>query len=285
MTNVNKPLMFLARFNSSHSEYDQWFLYDIIKNVKPLDAYINTQPHLWRQLHNNSPQSISTAVPFHNAISHIFQHRKDKSTKDKHMIKVRYVNTKQPDEWLPIHDSNGTINQPLISSSVFKNYLSNTKDINFCKSYTSNSFEDKLNIANSVTSTANELLSNDVDHHGLKYLDKGKPLRYLKAIQTDEKEIWIEKHSDELDRLINRRHIMRFIKQSDKEIGRTESYWNPQLTKKVKNGLTECRVRGCVGGNVSDYDGPTTAYTASLPTVKLLLNAVISEPDAKFGYR
>ena len=198
------------------------------------------------------------------------------------MIKVRYIDTKKPDEWLPLHDSNGITNNYLISSSVFQNYLSQTKDTNFFKSYTSNSFEDKLMMANFVTSNVNELISGDIDHHGLKYLDKGKPLRYLKAIQTDEKDIWIAKHSDELDRLINRRKIMRFIKQSDKEIGRTESYWNPQLTKKIKNGLTECRVRGCVGGNVSDYDGPTTAYTASLPTVKLLLNAVISEPDAKF---
>ena len=232
MTNVNNPLMFLARFNNSSSN-DRWFMYDVIKNVKFLDEYINSKQQLWRQQHG-SPRSITINVQSPNAISRIFQHRKDKTTNNQHMIKVRYIDTKKPDEWLPLHDSNGITNNYLISSSVFQNYLSQTKDTIFFKSYTSNSIEYKLMMANFVTSNVNELISGDIDHHGLKYLDKGKPLRYLKAIQTDEKDIWIAKHSDELDRLINRRKIMRFIKQSDKEIGRTESYWNPQLTKKIK---------------------------------------------------
>ena len=116
----------------------------------------------------------------------------------------------------------------------------------------------------------------------MKYLDKGKPLRYLKAIQSNDAEIWKAKHSDELDRLINRRKILRFIAEEEKDFGRIASYWNPQLTKPIKNGIPDHRVRGCYGGNINDYDGPTTAYTASLPTVKILLNAVVSDPNSKF---
>jgi hypothetical protein len=92
-------------------------------------------------------------------------------------------------------------------------------------------FESKFHFANIAAQT--KPIS---DHHGLKYLDKGKALRYFKAIKGDEKQFWINAHSDELDRLINRRKSMRFIKRSDKEKGRVESYWNPQLTKKSKNG-------------------------------------------------
>mmetsp|Transcript_17729 Transcript_17729/g.47158 ORF Transcript_17729/g.47158 Transcript_17729/m.47158 type:complete len:83 (-) Transcript_17729:1260-1508(-) len=44
-----------------------------------------------------------------------------------------------------------------------------------------------------------------------------------------------------------------------------------------KNGAPAPRVRGCYGGNVNDYTGPTSAWTASIQTVKILLNAVISE--------
>ena len=75
---------------------------------------------------------------------------------------------------------------------------------------------------------------------------------------------------------------MRFIHKHEKEPDRVESYWNPQLTVKMKNNIKNRRVRGTVGGNVNDYTGNTSAYTASLPTVKLLLNAVVSDSNSKF---
>ena len=69
--------------------------------------------------------------------------------------------------------------------------------------------------------------------------------------------------------------------------GRTISYYNPQLTPKRRPeadfpGGIEYRVRGTYGGNRHDYEGLTIAETADIPTVKILLNAVISDPHANW---
>ena len=66
--------------------------------------------------------------------------------------------------------------------------------------------------------------------------------------------------------------------------GRFVSYFNPQLTEKMKQGTLEHRIRGTVGGNINDFSGNKTSYTVSLPSVKLLLNAVISDPIVKWDY-
>ena len=51
---------------------------------------------------------------------------------------------------------------------------------------------------------------------------------------------------------------------------------------KVKDNVIKRRVRGTYGGNLSDYQGETAAFTADLTTVKLLLNATVSEEGARF---
>jgi hypothetical protein len=57
--------------------------------------------------------------------------------------------------------------------------------------------------------------------------------------------------------------------------------YNPQVKAKLKDGALHRRVRGTCGGNISDYDGIRSSFTADMQTVKLLLNAVVSE-DANF---
>lgn len=53
--------------------------------------------------------------------------------------------------------------------------------------------------------------------------------------------------------------------------------YNPQPSIKIKNGIPVRRIRGTYGGNKSDYQGDVSAHTADLTTIKLLLNATISE--------
>ena len=72
---------------------------------------------------------------------------------------------------------------------------------------------------------------------------------------------------------------MHFIPPSDKPPDRLASYYNPQCS--IKNG-TDKRVRGTYGGDRSDYTGAVSANTASLETVMVLLNATVSEPNARF---
>ena len=58
---------------------------------------------------------------------------------------------------------------------------------------------------------------------------------------------------------------------------RSASYYNPQVKIKVKDGIPQYRTRGTIGGDRIDYDGEVHAWTANITTIKLLLNAVVSE--------
>ena len=42
------------------------------------------------------------------------------------------------------------------------------------------------------------------------------------------------------------------------------------------------RIRCTLGGNLINYPGPKATPTASLPTIKLLINSVLSTPNARF---
>ena len=281
---IKNPLHFLLQVNNANNKStSSWVLYDDIKSFSYVHDYIESIPSLWKVYQNGLKFSESNdepppwyqikhiSNPVSNSINKILQHRQNKDFI--HYFDIHFLPKGQSSPiWLKLNGSSDR----LTTEPAFQRYLFTCKDIKFKKYFASSTFESKFHFANIAEQT--KPIS---DHHGLKYLDKGKALRYFKAIKGDEKQFWINAHSDELDRLINRRKSMRFIKRSDKEKGRVESYWNPQLTKKSKNGEIIYRVRGCVGGNINDFYGNSTAYTASLPTVKLLFNAIVSEPDAK----
>jgi hypothetical protein len=98
-------------------------------------------------------------------------------------------------------------------------------------------------------------------------------------MKGDEAVAWIEAHAEEFDRLLSATKTMHFIPPSDKPPDRLASYYNPQCS--IKNG-TDKRVRGTYGGDCSDYTGAVSANTASLETVMVLLNATVSELNARF---
>ena len=105
------------------------------------------------------------------------------------------------------------------------------------------------------------------------------PSSYQQALKAPNGEgaLWEQAAADEIDRLITSA-TGKFIPCSEKPINRKASYYNPQLRVKIKNDNTiERRVRGTYGGDQSDYSGPVSAATAALTTIKLLLNAVVSE--------
>lgn len=69
------------------------------------------------------------------------------------------------------------------------------------------------------------------------------------------------------------------------------SYYNPQITEKYDSlGNKTFRVRGTIGGDRINYPGKTSADTAAMPVIKLLLQSVISDdhkwmtPDIKDYY-
>jgi hypothetical protein len=94
---------------------------------------------------------------------------------------------------------------------------------------------------------------------------------------------WAQAEADEIRRLVSTTNTMKFIRHSDKPYNRKASYYNPQPRIKIKDGKYEFRIRGTYGGNLSDYDGDVSAYTADTSSVKILLNSVVSTDKAKFA--
>ena len=48
-------------------------------------------------------------------------------------------------------------------------------------------------------------------------------------------------------------------------------------------GQLEYRVRSIIGGDQIDFNGDKAAYTTSMPTLQILLNAVVSKLGGKFA--
>ena len=89
--------------------------------------------------------------------------------------------------------------------------------------------------------------------------------------------LWEQEETNEWTRLLETRQAIRFISWSKRPAARMVSYYNPQVAVKSKNGQVVRRVRAVYGGNRSDYCGPKSSSTADHTTVKLFLNAAVSE--------
>jgi hypothetical protein len=73
-----------------------------------------------------------------------------------------------------------------------------------------------------------------------------------------------------------------FITRRDVPPGRKVTYCKQDAT--IRPNKTEThRVRNCAGGDRLDFPGPTATQTASLTTIKILLNSTISTPGARFS--
>jgi hypothetical protein len=108
----------------------------------------------------------------------------------------------------------------------------------------------------------------------------GSRLTSASALKGPDKKLWEKAHGEEIIRLIESQ-TGRFIHRSEMPTGRKAAYYNPQLKIKVKADGTIYRVRGTIGGDQIIYPGVTTAYTAHLETIRILLNTIVSE-DASF---
>ena len=90
---------------------------------------------------------------------------------------------------------------------------------------------------------------------------------------------WQEAEAEELDRLLKTATI-RPIHYKDQSTERhaDTTYYNPQTKEKEDSaGVKTNRIRGTIGGDRINYPGPTTARTAAMPLVKMLIHSVISD--------
>ena len=108
-------------------------------------------------------------------------------------------------------------------------------------------------------------------------------LTYKKACKGPEKGRWEQAACEEFHRLLIETQTMQLIAHDRMDSERRASYYNPQTRIKVKSdGSIEYRVRGTYGGNISDYDGPKSANTADMVSVKILMNVLASTAGARF---
>ena len=122
-----------------------------------------------------------------------------------------------------------------------------------------------------------------VDYHACTALDlnaDGTRLTSASALKGPDKLLWEKAHGEEIVRLIESQ-TGRFIHRHEMPADRTAAYYNPQLKIKVKADGPQRRVRGTFGGDKVNYPGVTAAFTAHLETIRVLLNATVSE-DAEF---
>ena len=108
----------------------------------------------------------------------------------------------------------------------------------------------------------------------------GKKLNYRSAIAGKDSSIWLKEHGIEISRLIDTETINP-IYWNKLPQDKKPAYYNPQVRTKVKDGILQYRVRGTIGGDRILYSGDKQAFTATMQTIKLLLNATVSE-RAKF---
>ena len=106
-----------------------------------------------------------------------------------------------------------------------------------------------------------------------------QPLSYAQAIRSEDAEAWTQAAHEEYIRLVVTTGTGSFVPHAAKPKQRKASYYNPQLKVKMKNGTRIYRVRGTYGGDRGDFEGETAAYTASLTTIKVLLQSALSDDD------
>ena len=109
--------------------------------------------------------------------------------------------------------------------------------------------------------------------------DRGQPLIYASAKAGTNAAHWQHAESEELDRLLATNTLSPLL-YSDQPLHRRQdtTYYNLQ-TKENENadGQRTYRIRGTIGGDRVNYPGPTTARTAAMSLVKMLIHSVISD--------
>lgn len=124
-----------------------------------------------------------------------------------------------------------------------------------------------------------------VNYHYISALQDevtGKLLTYRDCMSGPDKEFWMRASSEEFIRLLDTTKTMKFIFPSQKPKDRKGTYYNPVPSIKIKDDVKVYRIRGTAGGDlITDYPYATSAFVADVETVKILLNAAISEQDAK----
>ncbi len=107
--------------------------------------------------------------------------------------------------------------------------------------------------------------------------EDGTRLTSSSSLKGPDKVLWAKAHGEEIVRLIESK-TGRFIHRHEMPADRQAAYYNPQCKIKIKlDGSIQRRIRGTIGGDKVHYPGVTAAFVAHLETIRLQINAAVSE--------
>jgi hypothetical protein len=108
----------------------------------------------------------------------------------------------------------------------------------------------------------------------------GTAITYRKSHQGPNAAQWAQADAEELERLF-KSGTLRPILFQDIPHNKTATYVNPVCSEKLRDdGALKLRTRATIGGDKIDYPYSTTALTAELESIKILINAMISDNAA-----
>ena len=121
--------------------------------------------------------------------------------------------------------------------------------------------------------------------------DTGKSAEYLELLKSSEGDLWEESNCEEIGRLAQGlgegssipkgTNTIFFMERDKVPKGRSITYLRCVVADRPEKPQPR-RVRWTVGGNLVDYDGDCSTKTADITTTKLLINSVLSTPNAKY---
>jgi hypothetical protein len=110
--------------------------------------------------------------------------------------------------------------------------------------------------------------------------EDGSTITYKKSHQGPNADHWVQADSEEMERLF-KSGTLRPILFHDIPADKTATYVNPVCSEKVKDdGALKLRTRATIGGDRINYPYTTTAITAELESIKILINGMISDNAA-----
>ena len=116
----------------------------------------------------------------------------------------------------------------------------------------------------------------------------GQPLNFNKAMKMDP-DLWIQCDKEEWHRLLENTLIP--VKLNEIPTNNNITYYNRQIKEKLavidNVEYVNARVRGTLGGDKTNYEGPTSTHTAEYPLIKTLFSAVLHDvkyvdPETRF---
>jgi hypothetical protein len=103
------------------------------------------------------------------------------------------------------------------------------------------------------------------------------PITYRKSHMGPHSKHWLQADAEEMERLFTS-GTLRPIHFRDIPSGNSATYVNLVCSEKLRDtGAIKFRTRATIGGDQVDYPYSTTAVTANLECIKILLNAMISD--------